>query len=135
MKSLLDPFKFFFFFPRRVCSYKFTCTLSEFRLRIYLNNFARISFSYPDCLTKLRESMAYPLITQKGNGQVGFSPFTICCQRERGSWLLKTVWGECYKFFRHSEVADGIGEIPTTNTPSMIFVVPSLTTIHKYPQT
>lgn len=55
------------FFPKGYATTKFTCTLSEFRLRIYLNDFARISFSYPDCLTKLRESMPCPLITQKGN--------------------------------------------------------------------
>lgn len=68
-----------FFFSKGYAVTKFTCTLSEFRLRIYPNNSAKIYFSHPDSLIKLRESMACLLITKKENIQVGFSPFTICC--------------------------------------------------------
>lgn len=121
------------FFPKGYAVSKFTCTLSEFCLRIYLNNVARIYISYPDGLIKWRESMACLLITEKRNIQVGFSPFTVCCKRERGSWLLKTVWVEGYTFFRLSEIAYGIGEIPThKHTISMIFIILQVLMLHLY---
>lgn len=91
----------------------FLCTLSEFHLRISLNNSAKIYFSHSESLIKLRESMAYLLITQRGNIQVVLSPLAISCKRERESRLLETVWAECYTFSRCSEAAYGIGESPT----------------------
>lgn len=67
----------------------FPCTLSEFHLRISFNNSAKIYFSHPGSLVKLRESVAYLLITQRGNIQVVLSPLAICCKRGRGSRLLE----------------------------------------------
>lgn len=90
----------------------FPCTLSEFHLRISFNNSAKIYFSHPGSLVKLRESVAYLLITQRGNIQVVLSPLAICCKRGRGSRLLETVWAECYTFSRCSVAACGIGVTP-----------------------